>query len=166
MRLLLYAVLVLTIVPIQTTLLNHVNILDVRPDLGLIAVCLVGFFGGELDGLLLGIILGWSQDLLSAGELWVNVVSKGGAGFLAGLAGRHLAHITPTVLLVGLGAISCLSNLAFVYSMKISDWDVIWHAIHSKVVIQGIFDAALGTAVYWLFMRRSSADQMAVGGHY
>lgn len=166
MRLLLYAVLVLTVVPIQTTLLNHVNILDVRPDLGLIVVCLVGFFGGELDGLLLGIILGWSQDLLSAGELWVNVVSKGGAGFLAGLAGRHLAHITPTVLLVGLGAISCLSNLAFVYSMKISDWDVIWHAIHSKVLIQGIFDAALGTAAYWVFMRRSPADQMAVGGHY
>ena len=81
MRLLLYAVLVLTVVPIQTTLLNHVNILDVRPDLGLIVVCLVGFFGGELDGLLLGIILGWSQDLLSAGELWVNVVSKGGASW-------------------------------------------------------------------------------------
>jgi hypothetical protein len=166
MRLVLYAVLVLTVVPIQATLLNHVNILDVRPDLGLIVVCLVGFFGGELDGLLLGIILGWSQDLLSAGELWVNVVSKGGAGFLAGLAGRHLAHITPTVLLIGLGAISCFSNLAFVYSMKISDWDVIWHAIHSKVLIQGIFDAALGTAVYWLFMRRSPADQMTVGGHY
>jgi uncharacterized membrane protein len=162
----LYAVLVLTVVPIQSTLLNHVNILDVRPDLGLIVVCLVGFFGGELDGLLLGIILGWSQDLLSAGELWVNVVSKGGAGFLAGLAGRHLAHITPTVLLVGLGAISCLSNLAFVYTMKISDWDVIWHAIHSKVLIQGIFDAALGAAVYWLFMRRSPADQMAAGGQY
>jgi hypothetical protein len=166
MRLLLYAVLVLTVVPIQSTLLNHVNILDVRPDLGLIVVCLVGFFGGELDGLLLGIILGWSQDLLSAGELWVNVVSKGGAGFLAGLAGRHLAHITPTVLLVGLGAISCLSNLAFVYSMKISDWDVKWHAIHSKLLIQGNFDAALGMAVYWLFMRRSPADQMAVGGQY
>ena len=39
---------------------------------------------------------------MSAGELWVNVVSKGGAGFVAGLAGRHLAHITPMVLLIGL----------------------------------------------------------------
>lgn len=166
MKILLYAALVLIVVPLQTTLFNHVNILDVRPDVGLIAVCLIGFFGGELDGLVLGVILGWSQDLLSAGELWVNVVSKGGAGFLAGLAGRHLAHITPTVLLIGLAAISCVSSLAFVYSMKISDWDAIWHAVYSKVIIQGVFDAAIGTAVYWLFMRRSGIGDLMAEERY
>lgn len=163
---LLYAALVLTVAPIQATLLNHVNILGIRPDLGLIVVCLVGFFGGELDGLLLGVMLGWSQDLLSAGDLWMNVVSKSGAGFLAGSAGRHLAYITPPVLLVGLAAISCLSNLAVLFSMRIPDWDVIWHAIHSKILIQAVFDAALGTAAYWWFMRRSAPDSMGVGDHY
>jgi hypothetical protein len=166
MKVLLYATLVLIVVPLQTTFLNHVNILDVRPDVGLIAVCLVGFFGGELDGLVLGVILGWSQDLLSAGEPWVNVVSKGGAGFLAGLAGRHLAHITPTVLLIGLAAISCVSSLAFVYSMKMSDWDVIWHVIYSKVVVQGAFDSAVGTAAYWLFIRRSGINEMMAEERY
>jgi hypothetical protein len=166
MKVLLYAGLVLIVVPFQTTVLHHINLLDVRPDVGLIAVCLVGFFGGELDGLVLGVILGWSQDLLSAGELWVNVVSKGGAGFLAGLAGRHLAHITPTVLLIGLAAISCVSSLAFVYSMKISDWDVIWHVIYSKVIIQGVFDAAIGTAAYWLFLRRSGIDEVMAERRY
>lgn len=166
MKVLLYGALVLLVVPFQATLLNHVSILDVRPDLGLVAVCLIGFFGGELDGLLLGIILGWSQDLLSAGELWVNVVSKSGAGFLAGLAGRHLAHITPTVLLIGLAAISCVSSLAFVYSMKIADWDVVWHTIYSKVLVQGVLDAAVGTAVYWVFTRRSTADEMMAGDRY
>jgi hypothetical protein len=165
MKTLLYAALVLVVVPLQTTLLSHVTVLDVRPDVGLIAVCLVGFLGGELDGLLLGVILGWSQDLLSAGD-WVNVVSKGGAGFLAGLAGRHLAHITPAVLLIGLAVISCVSSLAFVYSMKISDWDVVWHAMYSKVFIQATLDAAVGTAAYWLFMRRSAADAMLAGDRY
>jgi hypothetical protein len=166
MKILFYAALVLVVVPLQATLLSHVTILDMRPDVGLIAVCLVGFFGGELDGLLLGIILGWSQDLLSAGEFWVNVVSKGGAGFLAGLAGRHLAHITPTVLLIGLAAISCVSSLAFVYSMKISDWDMVWHAMYSKVFIQATLDAAVGTAAYWLFMRRSAAEAVLAGDRY
>ena len=95
MKLLLYAALILIVVPIQATLLNHMSVLGVRPDLALIAVCLVGFFGGELDGLLLGIILGWSQDLLSAGDLWVNVVSKGGAGFLAGLS--SVSAVVPAI---------------------------------------------------------------------
>lgn len=163
MKLLLYAALILFVVPIQATLLNHVSVLDVRPDLALIAVCLVGFFGGELDGLVLGIMLGWSQDLLSAGDLWVNVVSKGGAGFLAGLAGRHLAYITPAILVTALAGLSFLSSLAFLYAMKASDWDAIWHALHSKVLIQSAFDAAVGTAIYWLFQRRLEADTMIIG---
>lgn len=158
MKIWIYIALILTVIPLQTTLLHHVTILDVRPDLGLVVVCLVGFFGGELDGLLIGFILGWSQDLMSAGELWVNVVSKGGAGFVAGLAGRHLAHITPMVLLIGLGAISCLSSLVFVYSMKTSDWDLMWHAFHSKVLIQAVLDAFIGAGAYWLFARRWAPD--------
>ncbi len=110
MKFLVYVLLALVVVPLQTTLLHYVSIIGVRPDLGLVAACLVGFFGGELDGLILGVILGCSQDMLSAGDLWVNVATKGGAGFLAGLAGRHMAHITPAVLTVGLAIISCLSG--------------------------------------------------------
>ena len=110
MKFVVYALLAMVVVPLQTTLLHYVSILGVRPDLGLIAACLVGFLGGELDGLILGLILGCFQDMLSAGELWINVVTKGGAGFLAGMAGRHMAHITPAVLTVGLVVISCLSR--------------------------------------------------------
>jgi cell shape-determining protein MreD len=166
MKILLYLALMLLIVPLQTTLLSNVSVLGVRPDLALIAVCLVGFFGGELDGLLLGVVLGWSQDLLSAGEVGVNLISKGGAGFLAGLAGRHLAHITLPVLAIGLAAISCVSSLVFVYTMNISDWDLSWPAMPSRIVIQGMLDAALGTAAYGAFLRRSTAADVMIGERY
>jgi cell shape-determining protein MreD len=126
----------------------------------------VGFLGGELDGLVLGFILGWSQDMLSADALSVNLVAKAGAGFLAGLAGRHLAHITPAVLLIGLAGISCLSSLAFLYSMKEADWESMWHAVHSKVLVQGLLDAAVGTGAYWLFLVRSADIQMNVRDRY
>jgi hypothetical protein len=159
-KFLLYAVLALVVVPLQTTLLHYVSVFGVRPDLGLVAACLVGFLGGELDGLVLGLILGCSQDLLSAGDLWVNVVTKGGAGFLAGLAGRHMAHITPTVLLVGLAVISCLSSAVFMYSMPPFTWDETWTALRSTVLIQAGFDAAIGAAIYLLFRRRWSDDRM------
>jgi uncharacterized membrane protein len=159
-KFLLYAVLALVVVPLQTTLLHYVSIFGVRPDLGLVAACLVGFLGGELDGLVLGLILGCSQDLLSAGDLWVNVVTKGGAGFLAGLAGRHMAHITPTVLLVGLAVISCLSSAVFMYSMPPFTWEEMWTALRSTVLIQAGFDAAIGAAIYLLFRRRWSDDRM------
>lgn len=81
MKLFLYAGLVVVIAPIQATLLHYVSFFGVRPDLGLVAACLVGFLGGELDGLLLGLLLGYSQDMFSAGDLWVNVVTKGAQVF-------------------------------------------------------------------------------------
>ncbi|MBX3237729.1 MAG: hypothetical protein KF814_16410 [Nitrospiraceae bacterium] len=160
MKFVLYVVLALVVVPFQTTLLHYVSILGVRPDLGLIAACLVGFLGGELDGLVLGLILGCSQDLLSAGDLWVNVVTKGGAGFLAGLAGRHMAHITPMVLLVGLGVISCLSSAVFMYSMKPTTLEETWTVLRSTVLIQATFDALIGAGVYLLFRRRWPDDRL------
>ena len=52
---------------------------------------------------LVGFILGWVLNFIRPANLWVNVVTKGARVRLAGLAGRHVAHITPMVLIVGLG---------------------------------------------------------------
>ncbi len=164
MKFLLYALLALMVVPLQTTLLHYVSILGVRPDLGLIAACLVGFLGGELDGLILGLILGCFQDILSAGDLWINVVTKGGAGFLAGLAGRHMAHITPAVLTIGLVIISSLSSGVFLYAMNPATVDEIWVGVRSTVLVQVGFDAAIGAALYAMFRRRWSDDRMVTEG--
>jgi uncharacterized membrane protein len=164
MKVLLYALLALVVVPLQTTLLHYVSIFGVRPDIGLVAACLVGFFGGELDGLILGLILGYSQDMLSAGDFWVNVVTKGGAGFLAGLAGRHMAHITPAVLTASLAIISFLSSAVFLYSMNPASMEDIWIGVRSTILIQAIFDAALGAGLYMLFRRRWSGDRMVTEG--
>lgn len=164
MKFLLYVLLALVVVPLQTTLLHYVSIFGVRPDIGLVAACLVGFFGGALDGLILGFILGYSQDMLSAGDLWVNVATKGGAGFLAGLAGRHMAHITPAVLTVGLAIISCLSSGVFLYSMTPASLEEIWMGVRSTVLVQAGFDAALGAGLYMLFRWRWSDDRMVTEG--
>ncbi len=164
MKFLLYALLALIVVPLQTTLLHYVSILGVRPDLGLIAACLVGFLGGELDGLILGLILGCFQDILSAGDLWINVVTKGGAGLLAGLAGRHMAHITPAVLTIGLVIISSLSSGVFLYAMNPATVDEIWVGVRSTVLVQAGFDAAIGAALYAMFRRRWSDDRMVTEG--
>lgn len=164
MKFLLYVLLALVVVPLQTTLLHYVDLFGVRPDLGLVAACLVGVLGGELDGLILGLLLGYSQDMLSAGDLWVNVVTKGGAGFLAGLAGRHMAHITPAVLTAGLAIISCLSSGVFLYSMNPASLEEIWMGVRSTVLLQAGFDAAIGAGLYIVFRRRWSDDRMVTEG--
>lgn len=159
MKPLIYVVLALVIVPLQSTLWHAVSIDGVRPDLGLIAACLVGFLGGELDGLLIGCLLGFSQDIFSAGELWLNLVTKGGAGFLAGVVGRQVAHLTPMVLFIGVLIVSALSGAIVIFSMKLKGLDDIWFAVGRILVPQVFFDALIGAGLYWMVQQRFSVER-------
>ena len=96
-----YTGLIMLLVPVQTTLLPHVAIWDIKPDLGLVVAALIGVLAGELDGLMVGLAIGWILNLYSAGDLWLNLVTTGGAGLFAGLLARQVAEITPTILAVG-----------------------------------------------------------------
>lgn len=154
MKVLLYAGLILLVVPLQTALLHHVGLWGIKPDLGLIAVCLVGLLAGELDGVLMGLAMGWALDLFSAGELWLNLVTKGGAGLVAGLAGRQIAHITPVVLLVGLLVVSAVSGLITAFNMNVGGLEGLWWAVRSVVLPQACYDALVGAGVYWLALSR------------
>lgn len=163
MKALSYVLLALVIVPLQSTLWHAVSIDGVRPDLGLIAACLVGFLGGELDGLLLGCLLGFSQDIFSAGELWLNLMTKGGAGLLAGLVERQVANLTPMVVFVAVLIVSALSGAIVIYAMKLNALDDMWFAAGRILVPQAIFDALIGVGLYWVAQRRFSVERFFEG---
>ena len=94
MKFLFYLILVLLLVPLQTTLLPHLSVWNIKPDLGLVAAALVGLFAGELEGLLVGLAIGWVLNLFSAGELWLSLLTNGGVGLLAGFLGRQVSQVT------------------------------------------------------------------------
>ena len=160
----LYLLLVFGLVPIQTTVLNYAGLGGVRPDLCLVAAILVGFFAGELDGLLLGLVLGFVQDLFSAGELGLNLVAKGSAGFLAGMAGRYVANTTPITVLATVFGLSLLSGTVFLLTMGPGGLPGISYAIWSVLVPQALWDATLGGAGYWLVARHFRREQAILEG--
>lgn len=63
---------ILLLVPLQTTVLGSISPFGIRPDLCLIAACLIGFLTGQVQGLIMGFFLGFVQDLFSASDLWLN----------------------------------------------------------------------------------------------
>jgi rod shape-determining protein MreD len=166
----LYVSLILGLVPLQVTGLNYAGILGIRPDLILIATFLIGFLCGEIEGLLMGVLLGCVQDLFSAGSLWVNLMTKGIIGILAGLLGRHLANATPVTVCVFLFVLSALAGSTTVVWIQAEDnFSGVSHMIQSVVVPQALFDATLGAVIYWLMpgRRRREAefgDDMALFG--
>ena len=80
MKGLIYFAVIVGLVPLQSVLLAHISLWGVKPDLGFVAVCLIGLLGGELDGLLVGLALGWAMSLFSAQDLISSVVLKGIVG--------------------------------------------------------------------------------------
>ncbi|MBM4122044.1 MAG: hypothetical protein FJ249_05575 [Nitrospira sp.] len=151
----LYAGLLLGLVPVQAALLQHIEFVGIRPDLCLVAACLAGFLAGELEGLLIGLALGLVQGLFSAGDLWLNVITKGGAGLLAGLAGRHVTNPTTVSMLAVLAGLSVLSGIIVLVAIRSGAGLVAFlAAVRSVLVPEVVLNAAVGTGLYWLIARR------------
>jgi hypothetical protein len=159
MKALLYAILIAGLVPIQAVLLPHVSVGDVKPDLGFIVVCLVGLFEGEFEGLMVGLALGWIMSLFSAGDLIVGMVTKGGVGYVAGLAGRQVVYLSPVVLVMGLMVASCLAGLLTAVLLKLNEQQDVWWAIRTIVLPQAFFDAVVGGALYWVAWSRLNIER-------
>ena len=154
MKFLFYLILVLLLVPVQTTLLPHLSVWNVKPDLGLVASALVGLFAGELEGLVVGLAIGWVLSLFSAGPIWLILLTNGGVGLLAGFVGRQLSHVTAITLGVGLLLVSLTSGLFAAMSFKDLDMSHMWWMVESIVFPQACFDGVVGAGFYWLLSRR------------
>ncbi len=154
MKSVIYLILVLLLVPLQTTLLPHLSVWNVKPDLGLVAAVLVGLFAGELEGLLVGLAIGWVLSLFSAGELWLSLLTNGGAGLLAGFLGRQVSQMTSLSLGLGLLLVSLVSGAFAALNFQHFDGSQMWWMIESIVFPQACFDGVVGGALYWILSQR------------
>lgn len=161
-----YSALILLLVPIQTTLLPHLAIWDIKPDLGLVLAALIGVLAGELEGLIVGLAMGWILNLYSAGDLWLNLVTTGGTGLFAGLLARQVAEITPTIVAVGLLCLSLLGGLTAVMTMNHATVADAWWMVQFVVVPQACFDAAVGAGLLWFLEQRLPAPRFGVLDRY
>lgn len=164
MNVLIYSGLVLLLIPLQTTLLPHVTVWGVKPDAGLVATCFIGLIAGELRGMIVGLAIGWAMSLFSAGELWVSLVTKGGAGFCAGMMGRHLTRVSPSLMGMGVFAMSCLSGLMelFMLASLSEPW---WH-VWSIILPQACYDALVAAGSYWVFSEWFVRERFAMLPRY
>ncbi len=154
MKFLSYMILVLLLVPLQTTLLPHLSVWGIKPDMGLVAAAIVGLLAGELEGLLVGLAIGWVLSLFSAGELWLSLLMNGGVGLLAGFLGRHVSQVTAISLGLGLILVSLASGLFAAMTFKSLNTSQLWWMVESVVFPQACFDGVVGAALYWLLSLR------------
>jgi rod shape-determining protein MreD len=154
MTVLFYGGLLLFLLPIQTTLLEHISLWRVKPDLCLVATCLAGFLGGRARGLWLGLGLGFIQDMYSAGGIGLNMITKGLAGVVSGTAAKILSDTSPSaiflptlILSFGCGLVSLISARPQV------DWLLLIQDFRSILLPQAVFDAMMAFGFNWLISK-------------
>ncbi len=145
-----YVALVLFAVPLQTTVLGHFSFRHVEPDIVLVAVVLIGLLAGEVEGALMGILLGFVQDLFSAGSAFPNLITKAVAGIAAGLIGRQVVQVTPLVVWVSGLLLSTGSGMAFLYLARGRSVLDALVTVPTLLLPQALLDGVLAAAVFWV----------------
>lgn len=160
MRLAIYAGLIFGVVPLQTTLLPYVSVGGIRPDLGLVAVVLVGLFGTEVEALLVGLALGFTQDLFSAGGPWVNMTTKAAVGFVAGVVGKNLVNITPIAVFVPTLGLSIGAGLVLLLEARGTNVMAIINGVQFVLLPQALLDAVIASALCWVLSKSSPLEEV------
>jgi rod shape-determining protein MreD len=149
----------------QTTLIESITIMGIKPDLTLIAVYFVGLVGGEVRGVLAGLALGYLMDLMSGGVWGIHLATKSTLGFLSGLLGRTLVNMKGVFTGVIIAFCSLVQGLIFVLvSSFISEPESVTVLLTHTLLPQAIYDGVVGSAVFWFLSRRFSPKPSTAHG--
>lgn len=148
-------IILLFLVPLQTTWLTGLSLDSIRPDLGLILVFFVGFYGGERQGLLIGLLAGGLLDLFSGGPLGSNLVSKALLGWGSGVLGRLCMNVTGGMTMIFVFGLSLLSGIITYLIQGLAMETIPFGGVFRWTILpEALYNTLVAAVVFWLGLRR------------
>ncbi len=146
-------------VVLQTTLVNYLAVLRVKPDLLLMIVLYIGFKSGPLRGELSGFLSGLLEDIFSGNLIGINALSKTILGNLAGLGRDKLAFENLiTQIVVTFLATSIYAFLLFLLKTFFLNRGISFVATIKYGVIASFYNAILAVFVFRLLDKLKIGD--------
>jgi rod shape-determining protein MreD len=143
-------VLCLGTVVAQATLSTLLSVNNIYPDLCLIFACIVGFLTSEYKGLMIGLTIGFFQDLLAPGGIGLNMILKGLAGCLAGVTTHTISTVTTGAVVIVTLVLSLGCGLAsLIVAYPVLDGPDALHAISWTLVPQALYNSLLSAVIFW-----------------
>jgi rod shape-determining protein MreD len=136
---------------LQATVMPHLTIWGVSPDLVVLVVASWGLLQGTTEGCLWGFIAGVSIDILSDAPFGAATISLVLVGLTAGLAKRSplQAHFTLPALVVFLTTI--VYNTVFMIVLQIAGQSIIWFDTLWRITLpSAVLNALLAIPVFGL----------------
>lgn len=147
-----FIVFLLLLFPVQATVVSSLSPWGIRPDLCLITAFLVGLRAGRARGVIVGMALGLIQDVFSASPLWLNLLTKAGAGFLAGTVAKNLSRMQSPLAFFPIAALSFVWGIVFLLSSR-TGTDAMIYSAYTLLLPQAILDGFVAIGVHWIVAR-------------
>ena len=148
MKFFVYGGVVLLVISFQTVIIHEFSIRGIVPDAVLLTVCLVGWWRGEMEAVVLGLAFGFLQDLVSGATVWLNLMTKPLIGLVVGMLGHMLRALTPwafPLLIMGISLFSGVLVLVLLQTQS-SEMDVV-QTLLGTVLPQALYDGVFGSIV-------------------
>jgi len=151
-----YLIVFLLIIPVQASLMDHLSVGGIKPDLAMSIIYAVGLLASPAEAAVAGMGLGLVQDIGSAGLLGFTGFTLGLVGLLAGLLGRQVLNIASPSNFIFLfsfslaqGVLTALLVQLFYGSMPF------FSTFFSRMVPQALYAGILGVILLRLINRRN-----------
>lgn len=149
-RLQIYLMLLLCLL-LQLTVLDHLKLFGVKPDLLLIIVVFFGLFLGRGVGMEAGIIAGLGKDLYALDFFGINALILAATGMVAGILGAQFSresNRTQFLLVLMLSSFSMI--LHFIIVSVFSKWVYLGFGeyLAGSVIPTGIYTALVSVPVF------------------
>lgn len=135
---------------LQTTVLNYIPGLPIKPDITLIMVCYLGIFKGPLISLFLAFFIGYILDTLSGSVLGLYSFLRIVTLFLTQLASEslYLKNLISQVTIIT--ALSIIDGFLLLFLMYIFvSIDSLWPFVLKYLPLQSIITGIIGPFIFF-----------------
>ena len=141
---------------LQATVVPHLGIWGVFPDLPLLVVIGWSLERGKREGVIWGFVAGVALDLLSGAPFGAATLAMLAVGFLAGMSQATVfgAHVALPMLIMLLATI--VYDVLFLLVVAVSGQDVMWWGSFARIILPSAVLNALLMPIFFWAMRRLS----------
>ncbi len=145
MKLHVYLIILLLIIPVQASLFNMLSLAGIKPDLALALLYAIGLLTGPGEAVLAGVGIGLVQDIGSASLIGLNGFTRGLIGLFAGFLGRRVLDISSPSNFLFLVAFSLAEGLFISLFMQAFYGSVpIFSLMLTNMLPQALYTGLLG----------------------
>lgn len=145
---------------LRDTLFNSLSIAGGKPDFILILTVFYAIFRGPKNGGIMGLALGFLEDLMAGRFLGINALCKGAIGLIFGLTAGKLYRDNFLVPIICLLLSSFCSSAIYFFLAKIIGSNIYFSGMLLNAVPDGIYTACFGPILYVLIylMNRNEGE--------